>query len=139
MDAACNRTQVDRFAAQPGVKVDIFSSIRNSNSSFAKWSRNIETLNNSVDGYASQERNSNCSGIEKVGVKSLPGEIVADLDPRKRVNLANYVISGSPKLINLGLLSFDATGKPNIAFSPSTRDKYLNSTGGKTQNRLARV
>ena len=64
-----------------------------------------------------------------MGVKSLPGEIVADLDPSKRVNLANSVISESPKFINFGLLSFDETGKPNIAFSPSTGAKSLNGTG----------
>ena len=61
-------------------------------------------------------------------VKSLPGEIVADLDPSKRVNLAHSIIRESPKFINLGLLSFNATGKPNIAFAPSTRSKSLNST-----------
>ena len=71
--------------------------------------------------------NSNCSGIEKVGVKSIPGEIIADLDPGKRVNLVNSIISESPWLINLGLLSFDVTGKVNIAFTPSTRDRSLNN------------
>ena len=64
-----------------------------------------------------------------MGVKSLPGEIVADLEPSKRVNLANYVISKSPKFINLGLPFFDATGNPNITFAPSTRAKSLNGTG----------
>ena len=64
-----------------------------------------------------------------MGVKSHPDEIVADLDPSKRVNLANSVISELPKFINLRLLSFDATGKPNISFVPSTRAKSLNGTG----------
>ena len=63
-----------------------------------------------------------------MGVKSLPGEIVADLDPSKRVNLANSIISESPKFINIGLLYFDATGKVNIDFAPSTRAKSLNGT-----------
>ena len=63
-----------------------------------------------------------------MGVKSLPGEIVADLDPSKQVNLANSIISESPKLINLGILSFNATCTVNISFSPSNIAKYLNGT-----------
>ena len=61
-----------------------------------------------------------------MGVKSLPGEIVADLDPSIWVNLVNFIISESPKFINIGLPTFDATGKPNIAFAPYTRAKSLN-------------
>ena len=61
-------------------------------------------------------------------MKNLPNEIVADLYPSKRVNLANSVLSEIPKFINIGLLSFDATGKLNIAFSPSNIDKSLNGT-----------
>ena len=45
------------------------------------------------------------------------------------LNLANSVIRESPKFMNIGLLSFDETGKPNIAFSPSTRAKSLNGIG----------
>ena len=63
-----------------------------------------------------------------MGVKSLPNEIFADLDPSIRVNLTNSIISEIPKFINLGLLTFNATGIPKIAFSPSTRAKYLNGT-----------
>ena len=44
------------------------------------------------------------------------------------MNLTNYIISESPKFINRGLLSFDATVKTNIAFDPSTRAKSLNCT-----------
>ena len=62
-----------------------------------------------------------------MGVKGLPSEIVADLDPSKLVNIANFIISKSPKFINLGLLSFDGTSKPIISFAPSTKDKSLNS------------
>ena len=63
-----------------------------------------------------------------MGVKSLPGEIVTDLDPSKLVNLANSLISESKKFIILGLLSIDATSKVNTAFVPSTRAKSLNGT-----------
>ena len=69
--------------------------------------------------------------IENVGVKSLPDEIVADLDPSKWVNLVNSIISESPNFRNIRLLSFDATGKPNIAFTPSIRAKSLNVTQRK--------
>ena len=44
------------------------------------------------------------------------------------MNLANSIISDSPKFINLGLPTFDTTDKPNIPFSPSTRAKSLNGT-----------
>ena len=47
---------------------------RGSNSSFTKWSRNIELLDTSVDGSATQERNLDFLCIEKVGVKSLPNK-----------------------------------------------------------------
>ena len=83
-------------------------------------------MDTSIDGYETQERNSDFSCIEKVGVKSLPDEIVADLDPRIRVNLVNSIISDSPIFMNLGLLTFNATGKPIIAFVPYTRAKSLN-------------
>ena len=85
----------------------------------------------------------NCFFIEKVGVKILPGEIVADLDPSKRVNLVSSVLRKIPKFINLWLPSFNATGIPNIAVSPYTRAKYLNNTGRETSkmtgSRLAMV
>ena len=132
--AACNSAQVDRNIRNPSrvgnpeVNVDVFSPSRSSNSSFTKWLRNIKPLNTSVDGSTTKERNLDSSCIEKVGVKSLPDEIAADLDPSIRVNLKNSIISKSPKFINLGLPNFDATGKPNIAFAPSTRAKSLNGT-----------
>ena len=63
-----------------------------------------------------------------MGVKTLPGKIITDLDPSKRLNLASSVLSEIPKFINFGLPSFNATDKPNIAFAPSTRAKSLNGT-----------
>ena len=89
---------------------------------------NIDPLDTSVDKSVTQERNSDFSCIEKVGVKSLPNKIFADLDPSIRVNLANSVLSKSPKFKNLGLLTFDAMGINNINFTPSARVKSLNST-----------
>ena len=69
-----------------------------------------------------------------MGVKSLPGEIVTDLDPRKRMNLASSVLSKSPKFINFGLLSLNTPGKPNSVFTPSTRAKSLNGTDMENLN-----
>ena len=77
----CNSSQVDRISVrtpiktihnQPGVNVYCFSPRRGSNSSFTKWSRNIKPLNTFVDGSAAQESNSNCTCIEKVGMKNSP-------------------------------------------------------------------
>ena len=85
-------------------------------------------LYGNVDGSATQERYLDLSCIEKVGVKSVLGEIVPDLDPSKQVNLANYVLSESPKFKSLGLPAIDATDKGNLDFVPSTRANSLSGT-----------
>ena len=64
----------------------------------------------------------------KLGVKSLPEKIVAELDPSIRVNLANSILRKIPKFKKVGLLTFDAMGIHNIDFPPSTRAKRLNGT-----------
>ena len=112
----------------PGVNEGVFSPSRGKISSFAKWTGNIEPLNTSVHGSATQEKNLDFSCIEKVGVKSLPNKIVADLDPSILVNLANSVLSESPKFKILGLPTFDETYIRNLNFTPSTRSKSLNRT-----------
>ena len=112
----------------PAVKEGIFSPSRGKISSFTKWTGNIEPLDTSVHRSAIQERNSGLSCIEKVGVKTLPDKIVADLEPSIRVNLANSVFSESPKFKNLRLTTFHATDVHNIDFAPSTRAKSLNGT-----------
>ena len=66
--------------------------------------------------------------IEKVGVKSLPDKIVADLDSSIQMNLANSVLSKSPKFKSLGIPTVDATDMRNLYFAPSTRSKILNKT-----------
>ena len=75
-------------------------------------------METSIDESATQEINLDFSCIEKVGVKSLPDEIVTDLDPSIQVNLANSITSKSPKFINIGIPNFNAMGKPNITFAP---------------------
>ena len=116
-DTACNSAQIDRIVwthnraihRTPAFNVEFFSPSRISNTSFAKWPSNTELLNTSIDGYAALERNLNCFCIGKMGVKSLPDEIVTDLDPSKRLNLAISVLSKSQKFIYFGLLSFNRT------------------------------
>ena len=88
----------------------------------------IEPLDTSIHGSTTQERNSDLSCIEKDGVKSVLGEIVPDLEPSKRVNLANYVLSESPKFKSLGLPAVDATDIRNIDFVSSTRANSLSGT-----------
>ena len=67
-------------------------------------------------------------------MKSLPGEIVTDLDPIKRVNLASYVLSEIPKFINFGLPFLNSTDQQKSVFAPSTRAKTLNGTGRENFN-----
>ena len=112
----------------PGLNEGIFSPSHGKASSFAKWTGNIKPLDTSVHGSATQERNSYFLCIEKVGVKILPDKIVADVDPSIQVNIANSILSKSPKFKNLGLPTFDATYICNLDFSPSTRAKNLNRT-----------
>ena len=68
------------------------------------------------------------SCIEKYGVKGVLGEIVPDLDPSKGVNLANSVLSDSPKFKSLGLPAVNATDIHNIYFVSSTIAKSLSGT-----------
>ena len=68
------------------------------------------------------------SCTEIVGVKSVLGEIVADLDPSKRVNLANSVLSESPKFKSLRLPAVDVTDIRNLDFALSTRAESLSGT-----------
>ena len=60
-----------------------------------------------------------------MGVKSVLGEIVNDLDPSKWVNLANYVLVETPKFKSLGLPDVNSTYIRNLGFAPSTRAKSL--------------
>ena len=68
------------------------------------------------------------SCIEKLGVKSVLGEIVADLDLSIRVNLTSSVLSETPKFKSLMLPTVDATNIRNFDFAPSTRAKGLSRT-----------
>ena len=82
-------------------------------------------MDTSIHGSATQESNLNLSCIEKLGVKSVLGEIVPDLDPSKRVCLANSVLSESLKFKNLGLPAINATDIRNVDFFSSTRSNSL--------------
>ena len=101
-----------------GVHKGVFSPSRGKISSFVKWTGNIKSPDTSVHGSATQERNSDFSCIEKVGVKFLPEKIVADLDLSIRVTLANCILSEIPKFKSLGLPTFNATDIRNLDFPP---------------------
>ena len=119
-----NKSRIGTLRVNEGV----FSPSCDTTSRLRIWTGKIEPSDTSVHGYANQERNLDLSCIEKVGVKSVLGEIVADLDPSKRVNLANSVLSQIPKFKSLGLPAVDATDTPNHDFTPSTRAKSLTGT-----------
>ena len=129
--------QVDRIVRNPSrdihmtprVNIEVFSPIHCSHSSFAKWSSSIDPFNSAIYRSPYQERNSTSFCTDKISVKSLPGEVVTDLDQSKRINFASSVLGESPKFIDFGLLSVNATGKPNSVFDPSTRAENLNDTG----------
>ena len=87
-------------------------------------------MDTSIHGSATQERNLDLLCIEKVGVKIILGEIVANLDPSKRVNLANSVLSERPKFISLGHPTIETADIRNINFSTSTKAKNLNGFQG---------
>ena len=112
----------------PGVNEGIFSPSRGKTSSLSKWTGNIEPSDTSVHGSATQERNSDLLCIDKVGVKSVLVKIVADLDLIIQVNLANSVLSKSPKFKSLGLPAINATYIRNLDFTPSARAKSLSGT-----------
>ena len=58
----------------------------------------IKPLDTSIHGSATQERNLNLFCIEKLGVKSVLGEMVFALDPSKQVNLRKCRPQQNPKL-----------------------------------------
>ena len=58
-----------------GVNEGVFSPSRGKTSSFAGWMGNIEPSDTSVHGSATQERNSDFSCIEKLGVKVSPTKL----------------------------------------------------------------
>ena len=147
MGAAHGSTQIERIVRNPSrairhsprVNIEVFCPSRCSHSSIEKWPRNIEPLNNSIDGYLAQNRNSTSFYTDKISVKRLPGEIVTDLDPSKRMNFASSVLGESPKFMDFGLSSVNATGKPNSVFPPLPERRACTVWGGPLERRLARV
>ena len=135
-----NRTSPDRTIRNHsrignlGVNEGVFSPSRGKTSSLSRWTGNIEPSDTSVHGYATQGTNSDLSCIEKVVVKIVLSETVADLDPSIWVNLANSVLSKTPKFISLRLPAVDATNIRNLDFAPSTRAKSL---GGRKKDNFS--
>ena len=67
-------------------------------------------------------------------MKRLVSEVVTDLDPSKRINLASSVLGKSPKFMDFGISSVNATSKQKSVLTPSTIAEILNSTGGGSLN-----
>ena len=124
------RTPSRSIRHSPRVNVEKFSPSRYNHSSFPKRSRNIELFNTSIDESPAQERNPTPFFTGKSGVKCLPGEVVTDLDLSKRMNFASSIFVESPKLMDFGLSSINATGKPKFVLASSTRAEILNRTEG---------
>ena len=120
----------------PRLNEVIFSPSRDltKTSSLRSCTGSIKPLETFVHRFATQERNSNFSCIEKYGVKSVLDEIVPDLDPIKQVNLPNFFLSESPEFKNIGLLVVDETDTRNLNFVSSTRP---NSLSGKRKDNVS--
>ena len=130
-----NIWQNNSWIGTPRVNKGIFSPSCDLTKTSRLWSctGSIDPLDTSIHGSATQKTNSGLSCIEKDGVKSVLGEIVPDLDPIKRVNLANSVLSESPKFKSLGLPDVVATDIHNIDFVSSSR---VNSLSGTQKNNV---
>ena len=85
----------------------------------------IKPLDPTVHVSTTQERNFNVFCNEKVGIKSVLGVIIPDLDPRTQVNLASSVPSKIPNFKIRMLCTVDATDICNVDFVPPTRANTL--------------
>ena len=111
------RTPSRAIRHSPMVNLEVFNPSRCIHSSFVEWSRNIDSFKTSIHRSLVQESNSTSFCTDKISVKPFAGELVTDLDPRKRMNFASSVLRECPKFIDLGLSSVNTTGKPNFFFA----------------------
>ena len=110
----------------PGVNKEVWSPRSNTNSNVLSCTDNIKKLDNLVHGSTTQERNLELSCIEEVGVNSIFPELGNEFDFSVQVNLANSVLSKSPKYISLGHPTIETEDIQNIDFATSTIKKNLN-------------
>ena len=78
---------------------------------------NIEKFDTHVHSSATQEINLGSSCIEEMGVKSIFPELGKYFDSRVQVNLANSVLSESPKFISLRHPTMETADVRNIDFT----------------------
>ena len=109
---------------------EVWSPRNNTTSNVLSCTDNIEKFDTLVHGSTTQERNLESSCIEEVGVKSIFPELGKEFDSGIRVNLANYVLSESPKFISLGHLTAETVDIRNIDFATSNRAKNLTGCRG---------
>ena len=117
----------------PGVKKYTFSPGSDTTSNLLSYTGSIEKCDSHVHGSATQERNLESSCIEEVGVKSILPELVKESNSSGRVNLANSILSKSPKFISLGHPTIETADTQNINFATSTRAESLNRLRRKTE------
>ena len=110
----------------PGVNTYFFSPRSDTTSNLLSCTGSIEKFDTYVYGYATQERNLELSCIEELGVKIIFPEVFKESNSSGRVNLANSVLSKSPKFISLGQPTVETADIQNINFATSTRAKSLN-------------
>ena len=114
----------------PGVNKYVFSPRSDTNSNLLSCTGNIKKFDTHVHGSETQEQNLESSCIEEVGVKSIFPEIVKESKSSVWVNLANSVLSKSPKFISLGHPTVETADIWNIDFATSTRAKNCNGWRG---------
>ena len=104
----------------------ICSQRRDTTSNSLSCTGSIEKFDTHVLGSVTQERNLELLCIEEVGVKIILPEIVKESNSSGQMNLANSVLSESPKFISLGHPTVETADIRNIDFATSTRAKILN-------------
>ena len=87
---------------------------------------NVEKFGTIVHSSTTKERNLESSRIKEVGVKSFFPELVREPDPSVRANLANSVLSESPKFITLEHPTIETADIRNLDFITANRAKNCN-------------
>ena len=107
----------------PGLNEEIWSVI-NTTSNVLSCTDNVEKFDTIVHSSTTPKRNPESSQIKEVGVKSIFPELGKEPDPSVRVNLANTVLSESPKSIRLGHPTVNIADIRNIDFRSVTASDY---------------
>ena len=91
---------------------------------------NVDKFDTSVQRSTTKERNLKSSRIEEGSLKIIFPELILEIDPSVRVNLANSVLSESPK--------FKRLGHPPIETADIRNLDYISTNRPKNWNRLRR-